>query len=151
MATHWAAGLSTRSIFGYYEGARLLYAGRTRNGFTPALRDELFRLFPGLEVAVCPFANLPEARAGRWGQGLTAEKMKDCRWLAPVLVASGDNTDPMTPANANGNGVGAVKWGAINGITATLYATNTNNGIQAFTVTVPDTATWDGNGPMSLT
>lgn len=25
-------------------------------------------------------------RAGRWGQGITAEKMKDCRWLRPVLV-----------------------------------------------------------------
>jgi bifunctional non-homologous end joining protein LigD len=35
---------------------------------------------------VCPFANLPEARAGRWGEGLTAAKMKNCRWLKPVLV-----------------------------------------------------------------
>ena len=34
----------------------------------------------------CPFANLPEAKAGRWGEGLTAEKMKECRWLKPVLV-----------------------------------------------------------------
>src|SRR5207244_3870334 len=24
--------------------------------------------------------------SGRWGQGLTAAKMKDCRWLKPVLV-----------------------------------------------------------------
>jgi bifunctional non-homologous end joining protein LigD len=30
--------------------------------------------------------NLPEARSGRWGQGLTAEKMKDCKWLLPRLV-----------------------------------------------------------------
>jgi hypothetical protein len=28
-----------------------------------------------------PFANLPEARSGRWGEGLTAAKMKSCRWL----------------------------------------------------------------------
>ena len=41
----------------------------------------------GLEIAACPFANLPEARSGRWGQGLTADKMKECRWLKPVLVA----------------------------------------------------------------
>ena len=27
-------------VFGYYEGARLMYAGRTRNGFTPKLRAE---------------------------------------------------------------------------------------------------------------
>lgn len=30
--------------------------------------------------------NLPEARAGRWGEGLTPAKMKDCRWLKPVLI-----------------------------------------------------------------
>src|SRR3954470_5615988 len=70
-------------IFGYYEGNRLLYAARTRNGFTPRLREELFRRLQPLEIAECPFANLPEKSAGRWGQGLTAAKMKECRWLAP--------------------------------------------------------------------
>jgi hypothetical protein len=35
----------------------------------------------------CPFANLSEQKAGRWGAGLTAAKMVDCRWLKPVLVA----------------------------------------------------------------
>ena len=61
-------------------------AARTRNGFTPASRETLFRQFRGMEISQCPFANLPEARNGRWGQGLTAEKMKDCRWLRPELV-----------------------------------------------------------------
>ncbi len=46
----------------------------------------MFRRFKGLEVEKCPFANLPELKAGRWGVGLTAEKVKDCRWLKPVLV-----------------------------------------------------------------
>jgi DNA ligase D-like protein (predicted ligase) len=73
-------------IFGYYDGPRLLYAGRTRSGFTPAVRESLMRGFRGLEIGECPFANLPEARSGRWGEGLTAAKMKDCRWLKPVLV-----------------------------------------------------------------
>jgi bifunctional non-homologous end joining protein LigD len=73
-------------IIGYYEGDRLLYASRTRNGFTPALRLQLFKKFRSLEIAECPFTNLPEARSGRWGQGLTKEKMPDCRWLKPVLV-----------------------------------------------------------------
>jgi hypothetical protein len=41
-----------------------------------------------LETAECPFANLPEKKAGRWGAGLTAEKMKECRWLKPDLVGS---------------------------------------------------------------
>ena len=73
-------------IFGYYEDDRLIYAARTRNGFTPALRQQLFKKFRGLEILDCPFANLPEAKSGRWGAGLTQAKMKDCRWLKPVLV-----------------------------------------------------------------
>ena len=74
-------------VFGYYEGNRLLYVARTRNGFTPGLRTALMKRFRGLEIDRCPFENLPEGKSGRWGQGLTAEKMKDCRWLKPVLVA----------------------------------------------------------------
>ncbi len=73
-------------VIGYYEGDRLVYAARTRNGFTPAVRQQLFRKFKGLETSECPFVNLPEAKSGRWGQGLTKEKMADCRWLKPVLV-----------------------------------------------------------------
>jgi bifunctional non-homologous end joining protein LigD len=74
-------------VFGYYDGAKLIYAGRTRSGFTPASRDQLFKRFGPLAAEECPFANLPEARGGRWGEGLTAEKMKECRWLMPALVA----------------------------------------------------------------
>jgi bifunctional non-homologous end joining protein LigD len=73
-------------VFGYYEGKRLIYAARTRNGFTPSLRAALMKRFRGLEIAECPFANLPEGSSGRWGQGLTAEKMKECQWLKPVFV-----------------------------------------------------------------
>jgi bifunctional non-homologous end joining protein LigD len=73
-------------IIGYYEGDRLMYAARTRNGFTPAARRQLFNRFRKLGVRDCPFANLPEARNGRWGQGLTQAKMADCRWLEPALV-----------------------------------------------------------------
>jgi bifunctional non-homologous end joining protein LigD len=73
-------------VFGYYEGERLIYVARTRNGFTPKLRAELMKRFRPLEAADCPFANLPEKKSGRWGAGLTAEKMRDCRWLTPMLV-----------------------------------------------------------------
>lgn len=31
--------------------------------------------------------NLPEPKGGRWGEGLTAAKMKECVWLKPLLVA----------------------------------------------------------------
>jgi ATP-dependent DNA ligase len=73
-------------VFGYYEGDKLMYAARTRNGFTPALRADLMKKFKALETKECPFANLPEKKAGRWGVGLPAAKMADCRWLKPVLV-----------------------------------------------------------------
>jgi DNA ligase D-like protein (predicted ligase) len=73
-------------IIGYYEKGRLLFAARTRAGFAPAARQQVFRAFRGLETPDCPFTNLPEARSGRWGQGLTKAKMADCRWLKPVLV-----------------------------------------------------------------
>jgi bifunctional non-homologous end joining protein LigD len=85
-------------IFGYYEGDRLLYAARTRNGFIPGLRQQLFNAFRVLETPECPFVNLPEARSGRWGQGLTAAKMKECRWLRPVLAGQFEFTE-WTPEN----------------------------------------------------
>jgi bifunctional non-homologous end joining protein LigD len=42
-------------IFGYYEGSDLIYAARTRNGFTAASREQLFRKFVGWR---CPSARL---------------------------------------------------------------------------------------------
>jgi DNA ligase D-like protein (predicted ligase) len=85
-------------ILGYYEQGKLLYAGRTRNGFTPRSREELQKHFRGLEISRCPFANLPEARSGRWGLGLTAEKMEECRWLEPELVGQFEYVE-WTPDN----------------------------------------------------
>lgn len=73
-------------IFGYYEGDRLIYVARTRNGFTPAVRAELMKRFEELRTNKCPFANLPEPRSGRWGAGFTAAKTQDCQWLKPELV-----------------------------------------------------------------
>jgi bifunctional non-homologous end joining protein LigD len=73
-------------IIGHYEGDRLIYVARTRNGFTPASREALFRRFTALETDMCPFSNLPEDKSGRWGVGLTAAKMTECKWLEPVLV-----------------------------------------------------------------
>ena len=85
-------------IFGYYSEGKLQYVARTRNGFTPSSREQLFKRLKPLEIKECPFANLPEARTGRWGAGLTAAKMKDCRWLKPVLVGQFEFTE-WTPDN----------------------------------------------------
>ena len=68
-------------VIGYYKAGKLMYAARVRNGFTPATRVKLFETIDGYEVKKCPFANLPELKAGRWGVGLTAAKMKECHWL----------------------------------------------------------------------
>lgn len=73
-------------VIGYYDSGKLMYAARTRNGFTPASRTQLFKKIKPLEIENCPFANLPEKKAGRWGAGLTAAKMSECRWLKPELV-----------------------------------------------------------------
>jgi DNA ligase D-like protein (predicted ligase) len=73
-------------VFGYYDRDQLTYSARTRSGFTPAIRADLFRKMRPLEVPDCPFVNLPEAKSGRWGEGLTKAKMAECRWLRPVLV-----------------------------------------------------------------
>ena len=73
-------------IFGYYEGDRLMYVARTRNGFTPRARLDLLERLRKLEMPTCPFSNLPETKSRRWGQGLTAAKMAECRWVKPVLV-----------------------------------------------------------------
>ena len=75
-------------LVGYYEGRDLMYAGQIRNGFTPASRRTVFADFEGQSISKCPFRNLPESGKGRWGEGLTAEDMKRCRWLKPQLAAA---------------------------------------------------------------
>ncbi len=73
-------------IIGVHRGRELLFAARVRAGFEPKTRQEVFAKIKPLKVSKCPFTNLPEKNAGRWGQGLTAEKMKGCVWLKPEAV-----------------------------------------------------------------
>jgi bifunctional non-homologous end joining protein LigD len=75
-------------VVGYYEGRKLIYAARVRAGLVPTSRREIYEKLKPLIVQPCPFVNLPEAKPGRWGQGLTAAKMKDCSWVKPKLVAN---------------------------------------------------------------
>jgi ATP-dependent DNA ligase len=74
-------------VIGFYRDKDLIYASRVRAGFVPATRREVFGRIRHLTTASSPFANLPEKASGRWGQGLTAEKMKECVWLKPEMVA----------------------------------------------------------------
>jgi bifunctional non-homologous end joining protein LigD len=73
-------------LVGIYEKKKLLYVAKVLNGFVPRIRAEIFPQLKKLETAQCPFTNLPETKAQRWGEPLTAEKMKECRWVKPKLV-----------------------------------------------------------------
>jgi bifunctional non-homologous end joining protein LigD len=74
-------------VVGYYEGRRLMCAGKVRSGFTPHLRAQVFERIRNLEVSRCPFANLPSTRTGHWGDGITADEMNALRWVRPTQVA----------------------------------------------------------------
>jgi ATP-dependent DNA ligase len=78
-------------IVGYYEGERLIYAAKVRNGFVSQVRREVASRFNGLEIDACPFANLPEKKRTQWA--LTREEMKNCVWLKPELVAQIEFTE----------------------------------------------------------
>jgi hypothetical protein len=56
----------------------------------------------------------------------------------PVFLAEGRNATNYFSQGTSGPGTGAVAWGKVTGNSAKLYALSTNNGIQAFTVTVPE-------------
>jgi bifunctional non-homologous end joining protein LigD len=80
-------------LVGYFDQGKLLFVGKIRNGFVPHVRAQVFQRFKGLETPVCPFANLPEPKNARRGIPLTADAMKECRWLKPKLVAQVEFTE----------------------------------------------------------
>jgi ATP-dependent DNA ligase len=73
-------------LVGVYETKQLIFVAKVKDGFVPRIRDEIFPTLKKLSIAHCPFANLPEKKASRWGESLTAEKMKECYWVTPKLV-----------------------------------------------------------------
>jgi bifunctional non-homologous end joining protein LigD len=73
-------------VVGYYEGAKLLSAGKVRSGFTPHLRQEIAGRLLGVQTTRCPFANLPNGGRSHWGDGITEDEMTLLRWVKPRLV-----------------------------------------------------------------
>jgi ATP-dependent DNA ligase len=73
-------------LVGVYENKELIFTAKVKNGFVPRVRDELFPILKLLQTTQCPFKNLPEKKASRWGESLTAEKMDQCRWVKPNLI-----------------------------------------------------------------
>jgi bifunctional non-homologous end joining protein LigD len=80
-------------LVGYYEGKRLLFIAKIRNGFVPATRRELLERLRKLATDRCPFSNLPEPKNARRGIALTADVMKRCQWVKPTLVAQVEFTE----------------------------------------------------------
>jgi bifunctional non-homologous end joining protein LigD len=73
-------------LVGVHENGHLVYAAKVRNGFLARHRKEIAPMLKKLATPKCPFANLPQNKASRWGEPLTAEKMEECRWVRPELV-----------------------------------------------------------------
>jgi ATP-dependent DNA ligase len=73
-------------LVGVYESRQFIFVAKVNDGFVPRIRDEIFPALKTLRVAHCPFTNLPEKKTSRWRESLTAEKMDQCRWVAPKLV-----------------------------------------------------------------
>jgi bifunctional non-homologous end joining protein LigD len=74
-------------LSGYYEGERLIFCGKVRQGFNPAVRRRLMKEMEPLRATTCPFVNLPSSRKSHFGEGITADEMSQLRWLKPALVA----------------------------------------------------------------
>jgi len=73
-------------LVGYHEGGKLLFASKVGTGYSDAVLRAVHERMVGLKVEKCPFANLPDKRKGRWGQGITRAEMGKCTWIKPNLV-----------------------------------------------------------------
>jgi len=81
------AGIFQSILVGYYDRKKLIFAGKVRQGFNPSTRRRLLETMRPLLTAKCPFDNLPSSRKSHFGEGITAEEMKELCWLKPELVA----------------------------------------------------------------
>jgi bifunctional non-homologous end joining protein LigD len=74
-------------LVGYHQEGALRFAGNVRAGFTPHVRRDVHAALAPLQRPRCPFVDLPNSRSSRWGGGVTAEQMRQMRWVAPRLLA----------------------------------------------------------------
>ena len=73
-------------LVGYYEGKKLLFAGKVGTGFNAKLLASLHKQFNAEERADCPIDDLPSKQGGQWVQGITPAMMRRCTWVNPVFV-----------------------------------------------------------------
>ncbi|MGQ4274711.1 DNA ligase D [Terrihabitans sp. B22-R8] len=63
-------------VLGYYEGERLIHAGRVGTGFTEKVSRDLFNALDAIKASASPFA-----------AKLSAEERRGVKWARPELVA----------------------------------------------------------------
>ena len=63
-------------VVGYYDGNRLVYAGRIGTGYSQSVARDLFRELASLAVDKPPFDDIPRAEARR----------RDVQWVEPKMV-----------------------------------------------------------------
>lgn len=68
------------------KAGKLVCTGKVGTGFNAATLRALHARLEKIRRPDCPFANLPATRASRFGKGLTASALRDCRWVKPSLV-----------------------------------------------------------------
>ena len=73
-------------LVGVYEGRKLVYVAKIRNGFVPATRARVWDRLREFETKKRSFDELPISKRGRWGEGFTAEDLEQSRWVKPKLV-----------------------------------------------------------------
>ncbi len=73
-------------LVGYYEGKRLLFAGKVGTGFDAKSLAALHAKFRKEVRKDCPFADLPSKKSGAWVQGITPSMMRRMQWVNPVFV-----------------------------------------------------------------
>jgi bifunctional non-homologous end joining protein LigD len=74
-------------LVGYYERSAFKFAAKVRAGFTPRLRRDVCDRLQKIPARTCPFTDLPNSKASRWGGGVTADQMHEMQWVKPVLLA----------------------------------------------------------------
>jgi bifunctional non-homologous end joining protein LigD len=74
-------------LLGYFEGDELHFAGKVGTGFNEAWLKRLSTLFAQHRAEANPFIDLQKYGNPRWGQGMTAAEIRQCKWLQPELVA----------------------------------------------------------------
>ncbi|HET9787679.1 MAG TPA: hypothetical protein VFP47_11120 [Pyrinomonadaceae bacterium] len=80
-------------IVGCYEGSKLKFVSKVRNGFVPHMRCALSPLLQQLRTEKCPFVNLPEKRCGPWAINLTKRPNGELPVGEPELVAQIEFTE----------------------------------------------------------